>query len=174
MHARITLLLALLLGAAPAALAQTVLSDNANASVTARVVSDISVTKDADVSFGNVPDNSTPILDPNDPTGASTDVGGAAQVGEFSIGGSQGAVVIVTFGSATLSDGASHTMTFTPKVVGHANAANQSSAPQILNNGEITLGASGYHVWLGGNLGTLSDQEPGLYTGTFTLTAEYK
>ncbi len=142
----------------------------ADATVSANVLATLTVGTVTNVDFGNISATSTPILDA---TGAShTDVGGAAVVGEIPITGSDGAAVSVVFSTASLSDGASGSMTFTPSVYGEADGV-QASAAEVTSGNNVTLGSAGYTFFIGGNLGTLSEQTTGSYTGTFSLTLEY-
>ncbi len=148
----------------------------AAATVDANVLANLTISKDFDVNFGNIPATGTPILDP---TGAShTDVGSQSVVGEFSVTGSAGSQVSVTFPSSLTLGNGSTTLSFTTDLKGHADT--QASAVAVVT--PITLSGSGaYKFWLGGNLGNLSGQATGLYTsdnatnggGDFTLSVEY-
>ena len=151
--------------------------EQATATVDATVLANLTLAKDYDVNFGNIPATGTPILNPKG-TG-HTDVGTQAVVGEFSVSGSASSQISVVYpATITLGDGISATMTFTTDLEGHADT--QASAGDIASGTQVTLGASGYKFWLGGNLGTLSDQVTGTYAsdaanggGDFTLTIEY-
>jgi hypothetical protein len=152
--------------------------EQVTASVDATVLAELSVTKNADIDFGNVSASSTPILDP---TGAShVDVGTQFSVGEFALAGAAGSQLNIEYdASVTLGDGTSNTLTFTPAVAGHATT--QGSATPVASGSQVTLDGSGdYILWVGGNLGTLSGQTPAVYSsgaangsGDFTLTVEY-
>lgn len=148
------------------------------AEVTATVQAELTLTKEADVSFGNISATSSPVLDPKGEN--HVDVGVNAHEGEFTIGGSNGSSVHVSYGSSyTLGDGTSETITFTPDVDGHEST--QSSATDIVSGTNVTLGGTGeYKLWIGGSLGTLTSQATGTYStnasngsGDFTLTIEY-
>lgn len=148
------------------------------AEVTATVQSTLSLTKDADVVFGNISATGTPTLDPKDVN--HTDVGSTAHAGQFTISGGAGTGVVISYGSSyTLGDGGSNTLTFTPDVEGHATT--QANASTISDGSNVTLDGSGaYIVWIGGSLGTLSNQAVGAYStsaanggGNFTLTIDY-
>ncbi len=152
---------------------------NATANVSATVQNALTITKNNDVAFGNLSANSAPVLDANDQS--NTDVTGTYQIGDYTIGGSNGASVNVSYdASVTLGDGTAATMTFTPDVAGDASSSNQASAAGVTSGASITLGATGYTLWIGGNLGTLSGQASGSYSsaatngsGDFTVTVSY-
>jgi len=149
---------------------------SATAEVTATVQAELTLVKDVDIDFGNLSATSTPILDPKDV--AHTDVGQGYTVGEFTIGGSNGVGINVAHdATVTLGDG-TNTMTYTPVIFGHEDT--QSASSLVTNGGNVTLGATGYKLWVDGNLGTLSSQATGVYTasagngsGLFTIIIEY-
>lgn len=169
---KLLIALALLFAFATPLFSQT----SATAEVTATVQSELTLTKDVDINFGNLSATSTPILDPKDV--AHTDVGQGYAIGEFTIGGSNGVGVNVSHdASVTIGDG-TNTITYTPIIFGHEDT--QSASSLILNGGDVVLGATGYKLWVGGNLGTLTNQAVGVYTatagngsGAFTITIEY-
>jgi hypothetical protein len=106
------------------------------------------------------------------------DVGSSAQVGLFTLGGSNSQSVTVSYPSSlTLDDGSGNDLTFTPDVEGHADT--QASASDVASGSQVTLSGTGaYKLWIGGDLGTLSGQTTGTYTSTnegtdFTITVEY-
>ncbi|MCF7826366.1 MAG: DUF4402 domain-containing protein [Candidatus Marinimicrobia bacterium] len=152
--------------------------DQAAASVEAVVQANLSLTAVDSVNFGTLQPTSTPIIDP---TGSShTDVT-SPTVGSFDLTGANDQVVTITEGgNVTLGDGNSHTMTFTPDLFGKASDdASTSSAV----GGTVTLSATGtYFFWLGGDLGTLTNQVAGSYSsevgsggsGSWTLDVEYQ
>ncbi|MFH1851860.1 MAG: DUF4402 domain-containing protein [Candidatus Neomarinimicrobiota bacterium] len=151
---------------------------NQTANVSAVVLEPLALSVFDAVDFGNIQVGSTPVLNPV--TGAGTDVGTVNSIAYFTLTGSNGAAVSVSYdATVTLGDGGSNTMTFTPNLVGHATT--QSSATAIANGSNTTtLGASGFTFWLGGTLGTLTGQATGTYSssasngsGDFTLTIEY-
>ncbi len=167
------LVLTMIIGLSSFAIGQ----EAANATVDAVVLANLTLTKNYDVNFGNIAASGTPILNPKG-TG-HTDVGTTNQVGEFTVTGTNTAQISVAFpSSVTLGDGSSATMTFTVDLEGHADT--QSSATDVTSGTQKTLGASGYKFWLGGDLGTLTNQTTGTYasdesngSGDFTLTIEY-
>ena len=156
----------------------TFAQESVTSEVTATILTQLSLTKDADIAFGNLSGTSTPILDP---TGVShTDVGTQATVGEFTVAGAANAQISVSYdASVTLGDGTTNTITYTPSVAGHATT--QTSATAITNGSQVTIDSNGdYKIWVGGNLGTLTSQTAGSYSsaasngsGNFTLSIEY-
>ena len=167
------LVLTMIIGLSSFAIGQ----EAADATVDAVVLANLTITKNFDVDFGNIAATGSPTLNPKG-TG-HIDVGTTNQVGEFTITGSNTAQISVVFPSeVTLGDGSSVTMTFTVDLEGHADT--QGSATDVVSGTQKTLGASGYKFWLGGTLGTLSNQTTGTYasdasngSGDFTLTVEY-
>jgi len=150
---------------------------DASATVDATVLANLTITKDTDINFGSISGTSTPILDPKDIS--HTDVGTQYTVGVFSAGGSDGTQITVSYpATVVLGDGVASTITFTPNLFGHVDT--QNSAVAVTANSQVSLGATGYKFWLGGNLGNLSGQTVGTYAsdesngdGNFTLTVEY-
>jgi len=149
--------------------------DAATATVDAVVQANLTFVANTIVNFGTIQPTSTPIIDPKNVT--HTDVT-APTVGSFSLSGAPGTVVAITEdANATLGDG-TNTMTFTPDLFGHATT--QGSATAV--GATVTLDGSGnYLFWLGGNLGTLTDQLAGTYasdngvngSGDWSLSVEY-
>ena len=152
--------------------------EEATATVDATVLANLTLTKNLDVNFGNIPATGTPILVPSG--SGHTDVGTQAVVGKFTVSGSDGVQMSVVYdASITLGDGGTNTMTFTSDLDGFATD-DPGSATGVVSGNQVTLGASGYYFWLGGNLGTLGNQATGTYasdatggSGNFTLTIEY-
>ncbi|MBL7027965.1 MAG: DUF4402 domain-containing protein [Candidatus Marinimicrobia bacterium] len=149
--------------------------DNATATVDAIVQANLTLTNTAIVDFKTLQPTGTPIIDPKG--AAHTDVT-APTIGTFTLTGAAGQVVAITEGGAvTLGDGGSQTMTFTPDLEGHATT--QGSATDV--GATVTLDGSGnFLFWLGGDLGTLTNQPAGTYasdetngSGDWSLSVEY-
>ncbi len=165
---------ALLVAVAGTTLAQS----SATAEVSANVQAELTIVNDVAIDFGNISATSTPILDPKGV--ANTDVGQSYTVGQFTIGGSNGVGVGVSWdATVTLGDG-TNTITYTPVISGDASDQAQSASTILTSGDVVALGATGYTLWVGGNLGTLSSQPVGQYTatatngsGAFTVTVEY-
>lgn len=150
----------------------------ATAEVTATIQATLSITNDANIAFGNLSASSTPIMDPKDVS--HTDLGTNYTVGQFTLAGANGAGVSVSYdASVTLGDGSSGTITYTPAVYGHEST--QASSSEVTSGSSVTLGGTGeYKLWVGGNLGTLTNQTVGSYSsnasngsGNFTVSVEY-
>ncbi|NQU26803.1 MAG: DUF4402 domain-containing protein, partial [Candidatus Marinimicrobia bacterium] len=149
----------------------------ANATVDAVVLANLTLTKNFDVNFGNIPATGTPILNPKG-TG-HTDVGTTNQVGVFSVTGSSSTQISVVYpATITLGNGTT-TITFNTDLEG--DVLTQSAAVGVASGTQVTMTSGAYKFWLGGNLGTLGDQATGIYAsdnatnggGDFTLTVEY-
>ena len=151
---------------------------NANVNASATVLTALTITNNADVAFGNI--GATTVgavnIDPKTPA-SSTYVGSTATVGALTIAGANSQSVRLTWpATLSLSDGASHTMTYTLQVNGLSANTQGSSSALTLGSGysDVTTSASGkYYLWVGGSLGTLSSQATGTYTGTANFTVEY-
>lgn len=148
--------------------------DNATADVNAVVQANLALTKLTDVDFGTLQPTSAPVIDPK---GISHVDVSAPTIGTFSLTGAASQVVTVTEGGAvTLGDG-TNSMTFTPDLEGHATT--QASASDV--GATVTLDGSGnFLFWLGGDLGTLTNQLAGTYSsgaangsGPWSLDVEY-
>lgn len=152
---------------------------NDNVSASATVLTALTITKNTDVAFGKIGATTagTVYLDPASPSTASTYVGTTAATGSLTVAGANSQSVRLTWpASISLSDGASHTMTYTLKVNGLNASTQASSGTLTLTSGycDVTTSASGgYYLWVGGNLGTLSSQATGTYTNTANFTVEY-
>ena len=84
--------------------------------------------------------------------------------------------VVVTFGPATLTGGAS-TIVFTPNVVHTGNTSTYVNPIAVTSGGSYQLvnitGTGLLYLWLGGSLAIAADQEAADYSGTFTMTVAY-
>jgi Domain of unknown function (DUF4402) len=97
----------------------------------------------------------------------------------FTASGNGGSTVTVTYSNVTLSGPSGATLNFTSSVYGSSSSSGQSSSSNVPSSSTINLsgttGSAGYYyLWLGGNLGSIpSNQTPGAYSGTFTMTVNY-
>jgi len=150
---------------------------NDNVGVSATVLTALTITKNTDVAFGNIGATTAGLVYLDPKAAASTYVGTAAAVGTLTVAGANTQSVRLTWpATVSLSDGASHTMTYTLKVNGLNANTQASSTTLVLTSGYkdiTTSGSGGYYLWVGGDLGTLSSQTAGSYTGTANFTAEY-
>ena len=160
---------------AGSAIAQT--QANANIGASATVLTAVTIAKNTDVIFGNIGASTAGVVYLN-PKGFATSnyVGTTAAAGTFTISGALAqSIRIIWPASISLSDGATHTMTYTLEVNGYT-ASTQSSSTLLTSGGNTatTDATSGnYYLWVGGNLGQLSGQTTGTYTGTANFTVEY-
>jgi len=149
---------------------------SATAEVTATVQSVLTLAKNVDINFGNISATSTPIMDPKGLV--NTDLGAGYTIGQFDIGGSDGVGVLVSFDATVVLGDGTNIVTYTPVIYGHEDT--QATSSLVTQGGEVILGATGYKLWVGGNLGTLTSQATGVYTasatnggGLFTITLDY-
>lgn len=97
----------------------------------------------------------------------------------FTVTGNGGGSVTVTYSGVTLNGPGGATLAFTPSVSGSASSGGQGSSTSVSSGSSITLSGStgsagNYYLWLGGSLGSIpSNQTPGSYTGTFTMSVNY-
>lgn len=144
----------------------TFAQENTDVNIGAVVLADITLTKNADVSFGNIQDTGSPVLDPQ---GSSTaDVGAGATFGKLTISAANSTQLLIDWDQATvtLSNG-TNTMTFTPDFSGNSTDAIASSTDITKNTATAateTSGSGDLFVYIGGNLATLTGQASGTYT----------
>jgi hypothetical protein len=159
------------------ALAQTGLGANQNISASAVVYLPLSITNPVNFTFGNIMLGFNPIVDPK--TALATKVISGSSVGGLKVAGSAGSQVLFTWTSQiTLSDGATHTMKYTPDVYG---GATQGASVKLTSGATaVTLTGGNCQVWVGGKLfasdGTSvvpTSQTSGTYTGTLNLVVDY-
>ena len=152
-------------------------AQSTTAQVSTTVQTALSITKSQDIKFGNISATSSPVLDP---TGATnTDVGSTAQVGIFDISGANSGTIYVHYDANVSLTGPTGTptptITFTPNVTGDVSSSNQSGSTSVGSGSTVSLSSTGaYTLWVGGNLGTLSSQTAGSYTGTFNINVYYQ
>ncbi len=145
----------------------TFAQENTDVNIGAVVLADITLTKNNDVSFGNIQDTGSPVLDPQ---GASTaDVGAGATFGKLTISAANSTQLLIDWNQATvtLSNGSGGTMTFTPDFSGNSTDAIASSTDITKNTASAateTSGSGDLFVYIGGNLGSLTSQASGTYT----------
>ncbi|MGD1047112.1 MAG: DUF4402 domain-containing protein [Bacteroidota bacterium] len=158
-------------------LAQTGLGANQNLTASAVVYLPLSITNPVNFTFGNVMLGGNPVVNPK--TGVATSVISGSSVGGLKVAGSSGSQVLFTWTSQiALSDGASHSMKYTPDVYG---GATQGASVQLTSaTTAVTLTGGNCQVWVGGKLfasdGTSvvpTSQAAGTYTGTLNLAVDY-
>ena len=156
-----------------------------DASVTANVVTTLTVTKNADIKFGQISTGTAPVLSADSDT--KTAVGSNASLGKFTVTGTARATVKVSYAAVTLLNGVNGVdgeLTFTPSVyrteltaATFGDIALPSEQTYTINSSISDAVPGTDHIFIGGILGTipaLSDTfKAGTYTGTFTLIATY-
>lgn len=149
---------------------------SANGSITAVVLTALSVTKTADLHFGNV-------LPGNDKTlnldgSASYNAGGSSEAaGEFTISGQPSRTVrfTLTLPSTITSGSNSMAVSWT---AGY-NTTDDAGTATSFSGGATTqqttsLNSSGdLYIYVGGTLTSGASQASGTYSGTMTLTSQY-
>jgi len=149
---------------------------NANMSAGATVLSQLTITKNTDVNFGNI-SSTTPGAVVMNPKTASNDayLGESATKGKLTIAAANTTSIEINWApTVTLTNGTpAQDMTLTLDVYGNTTDAAGSSTG-ITSPANVTTSASGaYFIYVGGSLGTLASQTAGTYTGTANFTVEY-
>jgi hypothetical protein len=149
-----------------------------NMNASAEVYTILSLTKVTALNFGDILSTSAPVIDPTNTTG-DVAVGlhtsnTAHAAGKFHIAGTAAKSVSVTFPATATLTGPSSTMTWTLAVSAAAADAGPRGGAAYTTGTAFSLSASGdYYLWVGGNLGSLSGQAPGVYTGIASFDVEY-
>lgn len=156
--------LAFALSGAAAIAAGSAQAASGNANVSAAVAAPLSVTKNADLAFGDfVSDSSSCTINVNSAgtrsvsSGSCTLLSSAAAAADFDVSGTGNRAITVNVpASVTLSDGGGNTMTVTTA----------NNAPS-----NLTGGAANFQVY--GDLAVGAGQTAGSYSGTLTVTVNY-
>jgi Domain of unknown function (DUF4402) len=139
-------------------------SPTASANATATILTAISLAKNTDLVFGNISPTGTAGTVVLSPTGTRTPTNvtlasGTSSAASFTATGTGSQTFTITpDSSATLSDGASHTLT--------VDTFTTSAGAGTLSSGTQTF-------TLGGTLHVGASQVAGSYTGTFNVTVAY-
>ena len=155
-------------------------TDNASAEATTRVISAIEVSQAADIAWGDVNRDTSPVLDPVAGTADNTVDNDDFSIGKFEISGADDADVMITWdGTIELTHAQGATMDWTPDVSfdndDDANEGDFGGALINSGNGDNTLSSGGEgFVWVGGGFNVDENQQPGNYDATFVLTVEYE
>jgi hypothetical protein len=163
---KVLLLIILLSGFAATSFAQTL----ANASASANIITPISITKNLDMSFGNIAVNptnpgGTVTLPASSPatrtfTGGITlpAVTGLVQAAKFTVSGEGTSAYTITIpGTITITSGTNN-MAIVP-------VSNPSGAGALVGGSQI--------IYVGGTLTVAPAQAVGAYTGNFDVTVNY-
>jgi len=152
-------------------------SDTATA--TAVVLTPMTITKNVDMSFGNVVGgNGTVTVSTSNArtfagnTAPSVSGGTALAAAKFTVGGTAGQIYGITVTPpANLSDGSGHNMTFTA----FWEALDAAAPTGIVAGTPATFtpaGATSY-IYMGGSIVVGAAQVAGTYTGTITVSVDY-
>lgn len=139
---------------------------NADAKARARVLKQLTITRNTDLDFGTIVHGATAATVVIDSTGGATcdaalTCTGTTTAADFTVTGSNNTIVDVTVpATVTLSNGATGTMT--------ASLA----APATLSLG--STGVTGTPLLFGGTLNVGASQEDGAYEADFTVTVDYQ
>jgi hypothetical protein len=148
-----------------------------NMNSSAEVYTVLSLTKVTALNFGDILSNSSPVIDPTATAGDAA-VGlhtsnTAHAAGKFHIAGTAAKNVSVTF-PATVAMTGPAAMTWTLAVSSLSTDAGARGGASYTSGSTLTLSATGdYFLWVGGNLGSLTTQAPGVYTGLASFDVEY-
>lgn len=158
--------------------AQTGYAKTQNINASANIFATITLASAANVDFSNINVGQIPTIDPTVAASSWTNVGASATLGGFTVAGSNGANVTVSWTTQDLSDGASHSVTYSPLVSYGATQVGSTSVTSGTTH--IPLGATAMPLYIGGHLyqqGTSNPvpagQTAGTYTGTVTFTVDY-
>jgi hypothetical protein len=95
--------------------AQSGMGTTQNITATANVYTPLTTSAVSSVLFSNIGLGFNPVINPTGGSLTTAHVGASANFGGFTVNGSAGATITVSWsGQGTLSDGAAHTMKFTP------------------------------------------------------------
>jgi hypothetical protein len=147
-------------------------------SANAEVWTILTLSKDVSLNFGDILSTSAPKIDPT-AVGGDVAVGGhtshaAYAAGKFHIAGTASKNVSVTFPVSATLTGPSSTMTWTLAVSSLSTDAGARGGAAYTSGTAFALSGTGdYYLWVGGNLGTLTGQAPGVYTGSANFDVEY-
>ncbi len=162
-------------------------SQTVNVDVTAEVLAQINLTKNADVVFGEVPPNGSPVIDANSTN--DQDLAGSFNFGKITVDAATNQSILITWNSSTTLTRASastNPITFTAGVTGSSGEDDAANSTDITSGSTQTTGSSAstnpgfYYIYVGGNLGTLNAQPAGSYSsanpgasGAITFTVTY-
>lgn len=179
---KISLLMAGLLTTSMLVPSVSIAADNANATVTATILTAIAVTKATDMNFGYILPNTTGTATlatdgARTASGPTLVAGITPTAAKFDVTGDSSATFSIAYtgSSTTLSDGATHTMAIdfiTEAVSGSGGAATGKTATGTdATTGTLSSGAA--VIYAGGQLSVDAAQTPGVYTGTLVVTVAY-
>jgi len=140
-------------------------AQSATVGVSASVNAALSITKNTDVSFGNVIQGTNGVIDPQG--SANSGLGAAYTLGKLTVSGTGTAGVVLTFSesSINLGDGVSATMAFAPDVAGYGSDTPASST-DINTGANVNLVSGSYYLYVGGTLTVGASQTTGSYSSS--------
>jgi len=179
---KISLLMAGLLTAGMLVPSASIAANNDSATVTATILTAIAVAKATDMNFGYILPNTTGTVTlatdgARTASGPTLIAGITPTAAKFNVTGDGTATFSIDYtgSSATLSDGATHTMAIdfiTEAISGAAGVATGKTATGTdATTGTLSGGAA--VIYAGGQLSVDAAQTPGVYTGTFVVTVAY-
>lgn len=155
-------------------------AQTADVTASASIVADLSVTKNTDLSFGQILNSQTAdaVIDPND---TNSGTGSTTTLGKVTVVASDGAGLSISFTNPTdlsLTSDATQKIGFTGNYTGKEtdDAATSTDLNESTAN-EVTLGSANdtYYIYLGGTLdgADIDGATTGTYEGTITVTVNY-
>jgi hypothetical protein len=167
-------------------------TSSTTAQVTSTLLTQLSLVKNSDVAFGQIATGTTPTLSANSST--KTAVGSDATLGKFTVTGTSGAIVKITYdATVTLTNGgnaADGQLTFHPSVyrtvttgAAYGQTSIASDATYTVNASSSSATAGTDYIFVGGTVteynsnnaipALASSLKTGNYAGTFNITAIY-
>lgn len=176
------LTLGLATGLGFAANAQTTSVINTDVTASAVILDALTLTKNSDINFGNL-SATTPGAVFLDPQGtANQNTGTITSVGKFTLAGSTGKSVKVSWPATIVLTGDQtipSTITYELLVFGNteddASLASSLGAQGVATTDDVTLDSTSgnYFLYVGGGFPALASKATGTYTGTANFTVEY-
>lgn len=149
--------------------------EEAEISVSANVLTDLTIALNGDADFGNISATTAGdvFLDPQGTE--SSYVGATAVAGKLTISGKPSQSVRIGWPASITLVGAEDDLTLTFAVSGNVSEDQSGSVDLIADGGFVTvdIGMEQFYIWIGGSLGKLTAQAAGNYTGTAFFTVEY-
>jgi len=155
--------------------------ETASATASADIVSALSITKTADISFGNVSATTDGVVSLDPVNESHAYVGASADLGLFTISGANNTQINFTYDAeVTLTDGSSNNLYLITALAGSLDNSSYSSIGTA-GSGDFTITSGGtYYLRVGGQLSStsgsataLNGQTTGTYQGIFNTAVVY-